>query len=147
MDELLSKDQDSWKDNDRSDVSDEEEWNGIGVEENVPVDHEDIYEEEDRNTTVVVEEVDITRHGFEKVRGPEYDEAEGILHAALEQPRKTNRRDETPLKKRKWSAIAPKRDKQKKKNFRYETKAERKMTRSKERTGNAKARAKRKDKT
>ena len=140
----MSKNQDSWKDEDGSDVSDEIEWNGIGVEAIAPVDHEDIYEEEDRNTTVIVEEVDITRHGFEKVRGPEQNEAEEVRHATQKPPEKTSGKDDTPLKKRKWLPIAPKRDKKKKKDFRYETKAERKMTRSKERSGNAKARAKRK---
>lgn len=112
---------------DNEEENGEDVWGGIedGAEQEL-VDHEEEYVDEDRYTTVTVEAVDITKSGFERI-------AEDVVG---------EHSDDTELKpvemeshiKKKW----PK--KEKKRKFRYESKAERKITRSKQRAGN-KARA------
>lgn len=113
------------------------EWDGI-VE--VPdVDHEEEYIDEDRHTTVTIEAVDVTKEGLHKVAvekedGDEPDEVQG--------DRKSNTNGGTGPETRKirngkrvWTKERPGGPKKKKKRFRYESKAERKVTRYKERAG------------
>ncbi|MCJ1377890.1 hypothetical protein MMC17_000986 [Xylographa soralifera] len=125
------------------DESNLEKWNGIAEETNI--DHEAEYEDEDRHTTVTIEAVNVTKEGLQKAvadQGNE-DEIEDALHTAkgnaTDRPAETG----TPIKpKRVWTKERPGGPKQKKKKFRYESKAERKATRYKERSGNtAKAKA------
>lgn len=109
-------------DGDAADSS-EDEWNGIEeAEEAVPIiDHEEEYVDEDRYTTVTVEEVDISKEGLHKLADEEGDEtmeAEESKKAKDEKVKKT------------W----PK--KPRKQKFRYESKAERKFTRGKQKAGN-----------
>ena len=107
-------------------------------------DHEAEYLEEDRQITVTVEAVDISRDGFHKARKElEDDSGAGAEMIELSQrplqegDAKSNGKDvatktKTPILKRKQ------------KKFRYESKAERKATRYKQRSKNtAKARARR----
>lgn len=107
---------------------DEDVWNGIEDEEQVveAVDHEEEYIDEDRYTTVTVEAVDISKEGLTKVGEEDSDEeAPGADTKPVENE---------ALGKKVW----PK--KPKKKKFRYESKAERKVTRGKQKAG-SKARA------
>jgi len=119
-----------------SDASDgeAEEWNGIEEVEPEPVDHEAEYIDEDKYTTVVVEEVDISRDGISKVRGSDDEDEgdEGTTRTA--EPAKSSDSKKPPTKKDK-----DKRPKKKKKAFRYESPADRKMNRVKERARKTKA--------
>ena len=102
-------------------------WNGIEDEPVVePVDHEEEYIDEDRYTTVTVETVDVSKEGLTKVE--EEDSSDETAEVDSQPVEK-----ETSKKK-----VWPK--KERKKKFRYESKAERKFTRGKQKAGN-KARA------
>lgn len=120
-----------------SDDEDEEVWGGS--EEPPPVDHEAEYIDEDRYTTVMVEEMDISKEGIQK--------AEEAQEKAKEQGEDITREQssvpaEPKSNKRTWTKSKPKngidRPKVKKKKFRYESKAERSMTRRKEKLKNSK---------
>ncbi len=106
---------------------DEDAWGGIEEERDVEVlDREEEYIDEDRYTTVTVEAVDVSKEGLRRVvDDEESDEAPDLV------PAETTKED---ISKKKW----PK--KERKKKFRYESKAERKVTRGKQKAGN-KARA------
>ena len=101
------------------------------------VDHEDEYVDEDRFTTVTIEAVDVTRDGFLKTVGTDEESRESVTEgevsvgdaAGHEQPG-------SQLRKRVWTKKPPSDPKKRKKKFRYESKAERKVTRYKERSGN-----------
>ena len=123
-----------------------EPWDGIKENHDPLVDHEDEYIDEDRFTTVTVEAVDVSKHGLEKAI-PDEDEESMVsdtqkpdaehLQATVSQGRTGSENG-----KRVWTEEPPNRPRKKKKKFRYESKAERKATRYKERSGNkAKARA------
>lgn len=107
-----------------------------GIPEAVPelVDHEEEYVDEDKYTTVTVEEVDISRDGIRKIQGA--DEDGGEAPDTIKVPT-------LPAKPKKDSARKTrdkdKKIKKKKKTFRYESPAERKMNRLKVREKNSKA--------
>lgn len=103
-----------------------EVWGGIEDEEVLEevLDREEEYIDEDRWTTVTVEAVDISKEGLKKVADDEDEEVPQLVAAE-----KSGQEE-----KKKW----PK--KERKKKFRYESKAERKFTRGKQKAGN-KARA------
>ncbi|TVY90431.1 Ribosomal RNA-processing protein [Lachnellula willkommii] len=110
--------------------SDDDTWEGIAddVVEVEVVDREEEYVDEDRYTTVTVEAVDISKEGFTK-SGVEDSSDEEKGAPKLVEEEKT---------KKVWPKKAPK------KKFRYESKAERKFTRGKQKAGNkAKADARR----
>lgn len=115
---------------------DVETWSGIGNME-AAVDHEEEYVDEDRFTTVTVEAVDVSRDGLHKViqeeapKNPNNSEPGNVpsTHGVGEVQNGRMRQIKEPL-----GGVKKKR----KKKFRYETKAERKVTRHKERTGNRK---------
>jgi len=110
------------------DDSDDGEWGGI-QDDAEPIDHEEEYVDEDRYTTVTVEEVDVSKEGLHKVTGND-DSDENLQETKPEEKEATG--------KKTW----PK--KPRKKKFRYESKVERKFTRSKQKAGNkAKADARR----
>ncbi|KAH8804565.1 nucleolar protein 12-domain-containing protein [Xylogone sp. PMI_703] len=115
---------------------DEEGWNGIEENEDnsaAPelLDHEEEYIDEDKYTTVTVEEVDIDKNGIHKVADEEDDSDEDHKETEVSKPSGK----EAAAKK-----IWPK--KQKKKKFRYETKLERKLTLAKQKASKkAKAKA------
>lgn len=89
-----------------------------GAEETQPpvdsIDQEEEFVDEDKYTTVTIESVGISKHGFEKRGGEDEPEA-------------------GQKEKREWTKERPKSNKPKKKKikFRYETKAERKAERVK----------------
>ena len=111
-------------------------WSEIGNME-AGVDHEEEYVDEDRFTTVTVEAVDVSRDGLHKVGQEEAPENTNdsklgdipSTHGVAEVQSGRMRQIKEPL-----GGVKKKR----KKKFRYETKAERKVTRYKERTGNRK---------
>ncbi|OGE52589.1 hypothetical protein PENARI_c010G07225 [Penicillium arizonense] len=106
-----------------SEDENEEEWDGI--EEPPAVDYEAEYIDEDKYTTVTVEEMDPSREGLLKsVRGEESDAEE-----KKEYPAADTVADEKS-KKPKRERIARK----KKRNFRYESKDVRKATARKQRS-------------
>ena len=123
-----------------SEAEDEgEEWEGLV--EQPPMDEEAKYIDEDRYTTVTIEVVDVTREGIHKVADETLDE-EGKVPVVEEKATQINRNSVKPQSKRLWTKERPGGLKKKKKKFRYESKAERKVTRYKERSGNrAKAKA------
>ena len=100
-----------------------------------PVDHEAEYIDEDKYTSVVVEEMDVTRDGLRKAQedpsSNETDRAEDVETKPTEKPKP---------EKRRWTKDKPRdsaaKAKTKKKKFRYEGKAERRMTRDKEKSKN-----------
>jgi ribosomal RNA-processing protein 17 len=113
-------------------IEEEDAWGGIEDEGDLAVkavevvDHEEEYVDEDRYTTVTIEAVDVSKEGLQKVVDEESDDGKEEEYA------KPAEKEETG--KKKW----PK--KERKKKFRYESKAERKVTRGKQKAGN-KARA------
>jgi ribosomal RNA-processing protein 17 len=106
----------------------EEGWGGIEEEKVVEevLDHEEEYVDEDRYTTVTVEAVEVSKEGLLKVVDEDSDE--------VPDPVPVEKKGKEDTSKKKW----PK--KERKKKFRYESKAERKVTRGKQKAGN-KARA------
>lgn len=122
-------------------------WAGIGDAEEVQVDHEQEYVDEDRFTTVTVETVDVSRDGLYKVIPEEEEEDSenpdglgvGDKTAAAKEAGK-GQNGKPRRNKEQYSGV-----KKKKKKFRYETKAERKITTRKEKLGKrAKADARKK---
>ena len=93
------------------------------------VDHEDEYIDEDRFTTVTVEAVDVSKDGLQKVAdGGDSEDAPDLVDTTA----KAIGKDEKG--KKVWQK------KPRKQKFRYESKAERRFTRGKQKAGN-KARA------
>jgi len=124
------------------DEAKEEAWHGVAEPE--IIDHEAEYEDEDRLTTVTIEAVDVTREGFQKIADAELDGSDEEDKPEAEEAPATNGStgEGKPAKgKRIWTKERPEGPKKKKKKFRYESKAERKLTRYKERSKN-KAKAK-----
>ncbi|RMZ80743.1 hypothetical protein DV738_g2625, partial [Chaetothyriales sp. CBS 135597] len=101
-----------------------------------PVDHEAEYVDEDKYTSVVVEEMDVSREGLRKAHGDDIEEQDQDTQPDKSaQNGKGTASSKTPGKhgQRKDGAVKPKK---KRKKFRYESKAERKVTREKERSKN-----------
>jgi len=124
--------------------SEMEEWERVA--DPPDVDHEAEYIDEDRFTTVTVEAINVSKEGIHKVMDTEEMDITG-QKGADQKPGADGGGDEgadTARKgKRRWTKENPDGHlKKKKKKFRYESKAERKVTRYKERSGNkSKARA------
>ncbi|MCJ1309970.1 hypothetical protein MMC25_003631 [Agyrium rufum] len=107
------------------------------------LDHDVEYLDEDKHTTVTVETVDVTREGLQKVADEqEVDNSDPESHTEGSAVTETARKQIGPAK-RVWTKDRPGGPKKKKKKFKYETKAERKETRHKERMGSKKMKAKR----
>ena len=126
--------------------TEEEPWDGIKDNQNPSVDHEDEYMDEDRFTTVTVEAVDVSKDGLQKAVQEEEDasEAGDTNRSDRDPPEPTASQGRTGSEKGKrlWTKEPPSGLRKKRKKFRYETKAERKATRYKEKLGNkVKARA------
>lgn len=120
--EEFSEDSDS-----NAEESDEEEWGGI--EEPPAVDYEAEYIDEDKYTTVTVEEMDTSRDALRKsAKGEDSEEEE-------EKPTKTPEPEAQPDKKVRKTTHKPK---PKKKQFRYESKGDRKIAASKQRSSKSK---------
>ncbi|MCJ1423882.1 hypothetical protein MMC29_001767 [Sticta canariensis] len=114
---------------DEEDQEDRETWDGIA--EASMVDNEVEFVDEDRFTTVTVEAVQVSRDGLHKItQENKRDSTEPETHTLTRAPATTDKHG-----KRIWTKERPGGPKKKKK-FRYESKAERKVTRYKERSGN-----------
>ena len=125
-----------------------ESWDGIETTQDPVVNHEDEYTDEDRFTTVTVEAVDVSKDGLQKAvqDGENEGEVSGIYRPDVETQQSTALEGRTGSEKGKrvWTKQPPSVPRKRKKKFRYESKAERKATRYKEKSGNkAKARARR----
>ncbi|KAM5434222.1 hypothetical protein MferCBS31731_006845 [Microsporum ferrugineum] len=121
-------------DNSEQEEGDEEEWNGIV--EPPPVDYEAEYIDEDKYTTVTVEEIEATKGGLVTRRdgaekSTDTDEEEGGEEGA----QVTN--GAKPKQKTSWAKDNPNKDikkkRKRKRDFKYESPLERKMNRAKER--------------
>jgi ribosomal RNA-processing protein 17 len=113
---------------DESDNSNDDAWNGIPDDHlSEPIDHEAEYIDEDRYTTVTVEAVDVSKEGLHKVA--EYkdtaDDNDSTDQKISTDPVESNSRANRKI----WP-------KKTRKKFRYESKAERKVTRGKQKAGN-----------
>lgn len=95
------------------------------------IDHEEEFIDEDLYTTVTVEAVDVSKEGLHKI-SQEDEEADDESNNKPATGRPSTRQGA----KRIWTKERPNGPKKKKKPFRYESKAERKVTRFKERSGN-----------
>ena len=106
----------------------EDEWGGFKDEEPDvdAVHHEEEYVDEDRYTTVTIEAVDVAKEGLVKVWDGNSEDETSEEHLILAKKEISG--------KKVWEK------KPKKQKFRYESKAERKATRGKQKAGN-KARA------
>lgn len=112
----------------------EDGWGGIKDEPTEavePIDHEAEYIDEDKYTTVTVEEVDVSKHGITRPA----DEEEEAERLRIEKETKAAAAKEA-AEKEAGKKIWPKKKKQK---FRYESKAERRVTRGKQHASNKKA--------
>ena len=117
-------------------AEEEEHWEGFT--ESPEIAHEAEYVDDDRFTTVTVEAVDVSRDGFHKVRDD--TDGESNVDDKVEQSKSGQEEDQekTAKGKRTWTKERPGGPKKRKKKFRYESKAERKITRYKEKLGNKK---------
>ena len=119
-------------------------WDGI---ENVPeIDHKAEYIDENKYTTVMVEAVNVSKEGLHKAVEEAEDDPEDGLGIGQEGTKAESSPHEgtslAQVGKRKWTKERPPGPKKRKKKFHYESKADRKTTRHKERSGNrAKAKA------
>ncbi|KAL9099736.1 MAG: hypothetical protein Q9163_004802 [Psora crenata] len=103
-----------------------------GNQELPAISHQDAYVDEEKFTTVTVEAVDVFKDGLHKVA----TEADGYNEAQDNDPSKVTLSDSRNSRRgeRVWTK-EPSASADKKKKFRYESKAERKATRRKERSG------------
>ena len=120
-----------------SDEDDEEETSVVHVTAE-PVDTEDEYVDEDKHTTVTIEAVSVTRDGLEKAGGGDSNDDQDPPTNGVEEAESKDKGRGNPASKlkRTWTKERPGGPKKKKKAFRYESKAERKVTRLKERSKN-----------
>lgn len=113
----------------------QEEWEGIG--EDAAVDRETEYLDEDLQTTVTVEAVEVSRDGLHKTHEDGSDEEDDEAMTKRFSNNKAARGDGSSNGQRTVSRTKPSGPKKKKKKFRYESKAERKITKYKERSKNS----------
>jgi len=118
----------------------DEQWDGIA--DPPPTNHEAEYVDDDRFTTVTVEAVDISRDGFHRVAedadGEDVDGENGPERVKDSKSGQREDQEQVSCGKWKWTKERPVGSKKKKKKFRYESKAERKTTRYKEKSRNSK---------
>lgn len=127
---LLREAEQAGQDEEVQPETDDEEWTGIPdtVPEELPVDMEEEYIDEDRYTTVTVETVTLDRDGLHKIVGAMVTGGEEEQVDASDQHKKSSSGRESKAQKDR-SADRPK----KKKKFRYETKVERRISERKQR--------------
>jgi ribosomal RNA-processing protein 17 len=119
----------------------DEEWNGISEPTPPPIDHEAEYIDEEKYTTVTVEAMDVSKEGlFKAQQERDGQDSEKDGQAAT----KTNDTSTAENKKRPWTKNKPGdkdgmvQKRKKKRNFRYESKVDRKEARSRQKTKNSK---------
>lgn len=130
---------------DAGDISDEKEadeddWEGI--EEPPAVDYEAEYIDEDKYTTVTVEEMDASREGL--LKSAQQDDTDN--EEEKKKPTESKETDSKTAKKRKPRSAASEAARKKKRNFRYESKDVRRETMRKQRNVKSKKAKARKDK-
>ncbi|KAL8687927.1 MAG: hypothetical protein Q9218_006030 [Villophora microphyllina] len=116
----------------------------VEIDETPKIDHEDDYLDEDRHTVVTVEAVDVSRDGLQKRENESDGDSDGLV--LPDDPRVQDPGESNSTKDRRSNASQKpdKQPKKRKKKFRYESKAERKVTRFKEKSGSkTKAKARR----
>jgi ribosomal RNA-processing protein 17 len=112
---------------------------GEGIPDPPPIstdiDQEEEYIDEDKYTTVTVEAMDVSKEGIYNASREDEHESDSADTEEGAPAKKAN-----GTTKRVWTKEKPKpeRPKKKKKKFRYESRAERKVTRLKEKSGNRK---------
>jgi ribosomal RNA-processing protein 17 len=113
------------------------EWSGIPDPPPPPisrdVNHEEEYIDEEKYTTVTVEALDVSKEGIYKASKGEDHSYEPTN---VEETESVDKKDGAT--KKAWTRNKPKSHVAKTKKFRYESKAERKVTRLKEKSGNRK---------
>lgn len=134
------EDQESAEESGDSDDSDTDDMDKV-YEPPEKVDHEAEYVDEDKYTSVVVEEVDVDRDGF--VNADDSGIARKLSSSeGEEQAAQTKGTEAKATTKRQWTHNRPRdaasKPKQKRKKFRYESKAERKLERGKQKAKNSK---------
>ncbi|KAJ5082120.1 hypothetical protein N7532_011163 [Penicillium argentinense] len=135
---LKEEDGDDSSDSNPNEDEDDEEWEGI--EEPPAVDYEAEYIDEDKYTTVTVEEMDASREGLRKA--VQQDDTDGESEAEEDTAAQAKAEPEKLAKKTKKRATdRPK----KKKQFRYESKQDRKLNMAKQRLSKARKASKRKE--
>ena len=109
------------------------------------IDHEAEYIDEDRFTTVTVEAVEVSKGGVHRITEEDEESGDGSEARRGGRARShidvNNEKAKTDNKKRVWTKERPNGPNKKKKKFKYENKADRKITRHKERS-KSKAQAK-----
>ena len=127
-------------------IEHEAPWEGFGADDQI--DYEDAYSDDDRFTSVTVEAVEISRDGLRKTKNEDEINHNGVESTGLNANVRDNAGEtafEATKAKRARTEEPTKGPKKRKKKFRYESKAERKVTRYKEKSGSrasAKARKK-----
>lgn len=107
------------------------------IEATQEVDRQEEYMDENRYTTVTVEAVDVTRDGLRTIANEDEQDSQGLTtNQADGLVSQTNGGGEARSGKRIWTKERPNGPKKKKRKFKYESKAERKTTRFKEKSGN-----------
>ena len=118
------------------------------IVEDTKVDYEDEYVDEDRYTTVTVEAVDVSRDGLHKtITDYEVNQVTATEDPVEGETTKSGTKEwqDTKQETRLRRKEPPSGPKKRKRKFRYESKAERKVSRYKERSANkAKAKARKK---
>jgi ribosomal RNA-processing protein 17 len=134
--EVSSSESDS---DEASDSDDDEEWNGVSPSPTEKVDREDEYIDEDKYTTVTIEEVNVDRDGLHAAASDSEDDT-GKGQKKAEDVDEEEDEEGEKKKKRVWTKKKPPREQPKKKKakFRYETKAERQVTRKIQHAKNSK---------
>ncbi|EEP82854.1 conserved hypothetical protein [Uncinocarpus reesii 1704] len=112
------------------DQESDEQWEGFA--DPAPVDYEAEYIDENKYTTVTVEDMDPSKEGLYKAAEENEEDDE------KDTPKATSTAPNPPEKRKSTKADHNQAKKKKKKKFRYESPAERKVTRMKERMGNRK---------
>jgi ribosomal RNA-processing protein 17 len=105
------------------------------------IDYEAEYVDEDKYTSVFIEEVDVDRDGFVEADEPDSSAQVGPP-SDVEAGVKPQKEDQKATSKRKWTHEKPRKSesapKKKRQKFRYESKAERRAERDKQRAKNSK---------
>ncbi|KIW30643.1 uncharacterized protein PV07_06371 [Cladophialophora immunda] len=122
-------------DNDEGEENPEEEWSGISDSEPHPLHHETEYIDEEKYTTVTVEAMDVSREGLSRT---EQDRNQHIQQNSGENPEGSGKDPAEGHKSQRAKGQPKDIKKRKKRNFRYESKAERKEARTKEKAKNRK---------
>lgn len=117
----------------------EDEWEGVEDTKPPPIDHEAEYIDEEKYTTVTVEEMDISKDGLLKASLESEDSIdETVTKVTIEQATQKPRKKPSDRQSSEQKTLQNRLKKRKKRDFKYETKTERKVNRVKQRSKNSK---------